>query len=534
MKKNTACSFFLLTFVLLIAGTAFSQQASELKLDPLLLVSLKESRNIAKTLGDELYPGWDFSKTPVLFYRPKVQELLIGFPHKPEGFSEYTGFHPLAKETIYVRTGNTFIDIDDQNTTRKIAGVEALVVADQFSRMRNQMRGVLEQRTPAVAVQWLEEWGFLRSSYKELQLILHEGFHVYQKRKAPEKGANETVVTRYPVLDAENNALYALEGRILRDALLSEDSRTRREKMREFVAVRTRRQSRLAREFVEYENRNEFSEGTAKYVEYKFLKAGERIEPVPEMYYHAGFRGYRGVLSGEFREAMQDVARVAAGSDARFANQFGAGPLRYRLYELGACQALLLDEFAPEWKQRIFDEGVYLSDLLRSAAKLSEAEMETYMEKARAEYGYDEAYRNKQEFEREGKRVIQERVARILQTGQTLVKVAYGELSDKALVARFTPFGVTQVSAESLLYEPVPALVLFKKGVMLDFKRAVAVLMDTGKKEVVFAVETPAAAFATGAMNKLETEDFVLSGAEMEITREGKSVLVRLMKPRGQ
>jgi hypothetical protein len=528
MKKNTVCSF-ILTFALLIAGTAFSQQASELKLDPLLLVSLKECRNIAKTLGDELYPGWDFNKTPVLFYRPQVQELLIGFPHKPEGFSEYTGFLPLEKETIYVRNGKTFIDIDDQNTTREIAGVETLVVADQFSRMRNQMRDVLTQRTPAFASQWLEDWGYLQSPYKELQIILHEGFHVYQKRKAPEKGANEMVVTRYPVLDAENNALYALEGRILRDALLSEDAPTRREKMREFVAMRTRRQSRLAREFVEYENRNEFSEGTAKYVEYKFLKAGERIEPVPEMYYHAGFRGYRGVLSGQFREAMQDVA---AGSDTRFANRFGAGPLRFRLYELGACQALLLDEFAPEWKQRIFDEGVYLADLLRSAAGLSEAEMETYLKKARAEYDYDEAYRNKQEFEQEGRRVIQERVARILQTEQTLVKVAYGELSDKAIVARFTPFGVTQVSAESLLYEQVPALVLFKKGVMLDFKRAVAVLVDTRKKEVVFAVEKPAAAFATGSMNKMETEDFVFSGAEMEVTREGKSVLMRLMKPR--
>src|SRR5437763_4551796 len=126
-----------LLLLLLFTGEAsFSQRATELRVDPLLLVSLKECRNITKSLGKELFPDWDFQKTPILFYRPNVQELLINFPHKPEGFSEHHAIHPLGNETIYVRNATTFTTTEEQHTTREIDGIPVLVVADPFSRMR--------------------------------------------------------------------------------------------------------------------------------------------------------------------------------------------------------------------------------------------------------------------------------------------------------------------------------------------------------------------------------------------------------------
>jgi hypothetical protein len=528
MRKSPLAFLGLVAAVFLVAGAGLSQQVTELRLDPLLLVSLKEARNITRTLGDELFPGWDFQKTPVLFYRPKVQELLIGFPHKPEGFAEFKGQHPLGEETILVRNDTTLFNIDDQNTVREMDGVSVLVVADAYSRMRNQLRGVLLGRPREFAAGWLEEWNFVTSPYKELRLILHEGFHVYQDRMAPGKQANEMVVTRYPVLDPVNNALSVLEGRILRDALLGETPQARMEKLRQFVAVRSFRHARLPKEAAEYESLNEFREGTAKYVEYKFLKAGERVEPVREMYYHTGFNGYRGVLAREYREAVDDLPKVVSARDPRFDNQFGSGPLRLRLYELGACQALLLDEVSPEWKTRIFEAGMYLSDLLRSAAKLPEEDLQKYLERAKAEYNYEEAHKDFLQFEQEGKQLVKERVARALASGPTVVRIEYAALSGQAMVARFTPFGVTQVGEGSTLYEMVPALVVFKKGVTLDFKRPIPLLLDTTNRVVVFAVATPAAGIEAGLAGKVETPEFVLSAGAVEILREGNTVTIRL------
>ena len=524
--KKLLQSFGLPVLAFVCVSSAFPRQSTELKIDPLLLVSLKECRNIASHLGKELYPGWDFQKTPILFYRPNVQELLIHFPHKPSGFSEYAGFSPLGSETVYFRNDSTIFTIDDQNTSTEIDGIPVLVVADPYSSMRNQMQDVLTQRSREFAADWLKNWSFIPSPYDELTLILHEAFHVYQSKKAPEKSANEMVVSRYPLLDPTNNALYVLEGGILKDALLSTEPAARREKIKEFVAVRSFRQSLLDSSCVEYENLNEYSEGTAKYVEYKFLKTGGTIEPIREMYYQNGFNGYRGVLTEQFQNRMNNMVNVVAVNDDRWGNKFGSGPLRFKLYELGACQALLLDEVAPEWKGKIFNDGVYLGDMLRQAMALPEPEMKRLLEQAKSEYGYDAAYRSKLQFEQEGKEYVQKKLDAILQTDQTLVKISYNGFAEKIGIA-YTPFGVTQITQKSGIYDMVPIVVRFKEGVELRMKQVIPVLIDRENKLIAFAVATPSSEL-TPFENKLETGDFALSGAEMDIKRAGNTLEIQL------
>ena len=513
--------------LLILVSSAFSEQFTELKIDPLLLVSLKECRNIASSLGKELYPGWDFQKTLILFYRPNVQELLINFPHKSEGFSEYSGFNPLGNETIYFRNDSTMFTIDDQNTSSEIDSIPVLVVADPFSSMRNQMQNVLTQRSKEFAASWLKNWSFIPSPYDELTLILHEAFHVYQSKMAPEKNANEMVISQYPLLDPVNNALYVLEGSILKDALLSTEPSVRKEKIKEFVAIRSFRQSLLDSNCVEYENLNEYAEGTAKYVEYKFLKSGEAVEPIREMYYQNGFDGYRGVLSKQFQNRVNNMVNVVAVNDDRFGNKFGSGPLRFKLYELGACQALLLDELMPAWKEKIFQDGIYLGDMLRQSIALSEPEMKKYLEQAKSEYKYDDAYQSKLQFEKEGKDFIQKKLDAILKTDQTLVKISYDGFTDKIGMA-FTPFGVTRITQKSSIYDLVPIKVRFKEGVELQMKQVIPVLIDREKKLIAFAVATPISELTAGSENKLETGDFVLSGAKIDIKRLGNTLEIQL------
>lgn len=516
--------FIILLFVYHVDTKA--QDSTELKIDPLLLVSLRECRNITNSLGNGLFPGWNFQKTPVLFYRPNVQEILINYPHKPKGFSLYTGFNPLGYDTIYVRNDTTLLSYDDQNTTTEVDSIGVLVVADPYSTLRSQFEDILG-RPKEFASSWLKNWRFIPNPYNKLEVILHEAFHVYQNTMAPDKEANESVVAQYPLLDPENNALYVMEGNILKDALFATKSRVRLEKIKEFVAVRSYRQSRLDSSFVEYENLNEYSEGLAKYVAYKFMKSGEAIEPTKEMYFHQGFNGYRGILAKQFRDRIDNMVNVVAVNDDRFGNKFGSGPLRFKLYDLGACQALLLDYVMPRWKEKIFQPTTYLTDLLKQSMSLNADELKRYLDQAKVEYRYDEAYRSKVEFEKEGKRKIEEKVTSILKTEKTLVEISFEGVTKKARVARFTPFGITQVGKQSAIYEMVPALIIFKKGVMLDFREAIPVLVDQEKQQIIFAVDTPPSKFIVGFQNKLDIAEFSLT-TPMDIRHEANTVHIQL------
>lgn len=511
-----------------LALVSQAQTSSEIKIDPLLLVSLKECRHITRELGNSLFPGWEFQNTPILFYRPGVQDVLINFPHKPQGFREYSGFNPLGSERIFVRNDSTHFTIDGQNTSTQIDSVTTLVVADPYSNMRNSLQGAIDDRPKAWIDHWLANWEFMGSPYDQVETILHEAFHVYQHSRNPNKYANEMAVTKYPLLDPENNALYVLEGNLLKDALLQSDRNLKMEKIREFVAVRSYRQSRLDSSSVEYENLNEYNEGLAKYTEYKFLTSGQALKPIREMYYQQGFYGYKDVLASQYTDRLQNMVNVVAVNDDRFANKFGAGPMRFRLYELGACQAMLLDEVFPAWKSSIFNDGVYLTGQLQQAVPLSKAEAEHYLEQAKSEYHYDNVYRSKQQFQKDGLAAIQAKLDGILKTNQTLVKINYGGFSEKVGIGHFTPFGVTQVSPKSAIYDLVPIQIRFKEGSTLNMKQAIPVLLDRDQKMIAFTVPLPASNFDKPAGNDLDTDQFTLTGVNRDIAIEGNTVNITL------
>jgi hypothetical protein len=113
----------------------------DLRIDPLLLVSVKEFRNIIKTIGPQIYPGWQANTVPLLLYRPLVQDVLLNAPHRPPGFARFTGHTALGNEVIYARNDSTAKDIDGQNTSMTLDSMRVLVVADQYSRERQHIEG---------------------------------------------------------------------------------------------------------------------------------------------------------------------------------------------------------------------------------------------------------------------------------------------------------------------------------------------------------------------------------------------------------
>ena len=510
-----------------LQGQARPQEpVRDLRIDPMLLVSVKEYRNILETIGPQIYPGWKWNTIPLLLYRPNVQDVLLNAPHRPPGFANFTGRTVLPDKIVYARNDSTERNTDGQNTSLTLDSMQVLVVADEYSRERADIENRAKLGTMA---EFLKNWGFIQSAYDEVEIILHEAFHVHQGRLAPGKYANEAAVAHYPVMDASNNALVALETRILRDAVLAKDAAQRRARIEQYLAVRTLRRAALDTASVSYENLNEFTEGTAVYVEYRFEELGERVTPVPEMYLRPGFTGYRdGVLRRLLETQMNDMVKVASFSDDRFGNKFGGGPLRWRLYSSGAAQALLLDGVAPDWKQRIFAPGVYLTDLLAAAIPLSTDQRARLVAQSKVEYGYDSIFVNRQALEAEGRRLIQQRVDQIVNTSQTLVTISYGGAGDIRGMG-YTPFGVTAVNDHTAIYDLVPITVAFAKPMILRMKSVIPLLIDREAKTVTFAVASAPALFDGKGASGVDIPELSLSGsAGTKISVAGSKVRIDL------
>jgi len=516
--------------VLSLLSPAFSQTESKVKIDPALFVYLKECRAIMRAVGNDIWKGWDLAKTPILFYRPHVQDILIAYPHQPAGFQVLTGFNPLGGETIYYRDGTTFIEYDGQNTVTDIDGVKTLVVADTFSNQRNQLNGVLLGRDKDFAQTWLENWNFLPNDpYAQMAMILHEGFHAFQAAQAPDKGPNETAAIDYPLLDPTNNSSWALEAALMRDALLSESRDTRAAKIRELVAVRTERRAALKKEAVDYEDLTEYLEGLAKYIEFRFLKEAQALEPDPRLFFINGFYGFGPKLKETSDKTIKQIKDIIAASIDMTGNKFGVGPLRFRLYSSGAALALLLDDVAADWKADIFKGGVYLFDKLKKAVPLSAAEQASLVSQAKNEYGYETLFKEKRRFEEEGRKVLDDKLRNILETRDTLVVLDFSDLGGIIGMA-FTPFGVSKVAENLTIYDMVPLAGRFANRAEFRFAKVIPVLVDKAAKQMKFVVKTKPSNIEAQKGNEIKIEEFSLTGSRYEVKSTGNKVLVKLLK----
>ena len=532
MSAKKAAFAFL---IVLLLGCSVEAQVpaggdSKIKIDPAMFLELKECRNIMMAIGDRIWKGWDLSKMPILFYRPGVQDILIGYPHQPAGFQPLTGFNPLPGETVYVRDGKTFIGFDGQNTVTDIDGVKTLVVADTFSNQRNQIRGVFQGRDPDFALKWLENWNFLpEDPVNQIATILHEGFHAYQNLQAPDKNPNELAAIDYPLLDVLNNSYWGLEAAIIQGALTSGASDAKLDKIKELVAVRLERRAALKKECIEYEDLAEYLEGLAKYVEYKFLISARGLRPLPELFVLNGFSGYGDNLKERLADRFKQMKDIIAASVDVTGNKFGVGPLRFRLYSSGAALALLLDDVDPGWKTDIFQSGVTLFDKLQRVVRLDEAERLRLVARAKSEYGFEDLRKDKAKFEVEGRQALTDKLRGILGTKETLVVVDYSELGEIAWIA-FTPFGVTKVAENLIIYDLIPISVKFKGSGEFKCHRAIAVLVDKAKKSLSFAVKTSSRTLVGQKGDTISVDEFTLTGVRFDAASAGNTVNIKLLK----
>jgi hypothetical protein len=533
---TTAC--LLLTPAIALTQGVPTSPGVILRIDPRLIAEAAEVWSVIAGPENPVWPGWDASDTPILFYLPGEQDVLINHPRPPAGFVAYDGTVRFPGGRIFVRDGPGFIQADGQNTSREIEGVRTLVVADPLSNLRQDIRGLLadDPRPPAEKAQELGFAALVTDPYNQLTMIVHEAFHVFQERVAPGKGANEMLLLHYPVLSIENNVGFAQEGAALAAALRSESDAAFAAAVMRWLALRRQRRSALAPEAVEYENGVEFSEGLAKYAEYRLLQVLEGRTPRPEMWWIQGFRGYDD-LSSRQSALVDKMLQQMRGEVSVNNDPYGTAPLRMRLYYSGLAIAAVLDRLSTSWKDRIVQPQVSLTDLVADAVHASPADLARALEDARRERDYEALVAAKRRLAEEGRARIDTMLAQIQHGTGTGIIVDYGALETPRVGLGFTPFGIMVVDANRTIYTQVPIRAHFPDGSDVAQTQPMPLLHDKAGRLIRFrlprelSAEDMAGALRQSRALKLELPEVVVSASNAMIRREGKDLRIVLGAP---
>lgn len=427
-----------------------------LQIDPMLIVQARAVWEVIAAEPNPVWPGWNAADTPVLIYLPGQQDVLINHPNPPEGFNAYDGHAHWPGTRIFVHNGPTLIEWDGQNTTTQVNGITTLVIADTLSNRKQQVGGLLADPRPAE--QKLADLSYAQLAtdpYEQMALVVHEAFHVFQRRRAPGKHADERAVRLYPCLSAPNNIAVALEGQALADCLRATTAVTARAAAIRFLAVRMDRRQALAPAAIEYEDRNEFVEGLAKYTELKLFDVLQGLDPPVELWLAQGFGGFAD-LSAQRESRARQLARHTSGDVNVNNDPYGASPVRARLYYSGMAIAAALDRFDPGWKDRIFDPEASLTGLLSESVAPTAAELAAARQAAISGPEYATLVEAKARLAEEGLRDTERLVASITGGPNTAVLVDYSDLPEESVGLAFTPFGVRPVDKHRTVYTLAP------------------------------------------------------------------------------
>lgn len=466
-----------------------SPPAPPLGVSPMLVSAAAEVWGIVARPDNPVWAGWDASDTPLLLYLPGRQELLINHPRPPEGFRAYDGPLAFPGGRIAVRDGVTLVKGDGQNTAMDVAGVQTLVVADPLSNLRQRVAGLLgDPRSTAEKVRTLEFENLLADPYQQLALVVHEAFHVFQRRVAPDRGANEMLLLFYPVLSIENNVGFALEASALAAALEARDDAAFRAAAGRWLAIRLERRRHLPARAIEYEDGTEFNEGLAKYTEYRLFQVLEGRTPSPELARAQGFSGYRDLSSLRDR-LVREMTRNLRGEVNVNNDPYGTAPLRMRLYYSGMAIGVLLDRLSPGWKHDVVATDSSLTALARAALGATPEALAAASAEALADTSVATLRAAKSRLAQEGRAHAAAKLAALERGPGTKLVVDYSPLGSPRVGLAFSPFGLTAVDSVRTLFEQVPISATFADGSTLAQDVALPLLRDTRRRELSCRLE---------------------------------------------
>jgi hypothetical protein len=502
-------------------------QEDVLKIDPRLLAEATEVWALLASDENPVWPGWDAGDTPLYFYFPGVQEVLIGHPAPPAGFTRYSGALAFPGREIWLHDGATLVTFDGQNTTREIGGVRVLVVADTLSSQRQELEYLIRDERPAdERMKDLDYARLAADPYAQMSTIAHEAFHAFQARWIGTRADVELFLLHYPTLSVENNVGMAFEGLALKDALLATDLAETESAVLRWLALRKHRRAAIPAEAIQYEDGTELNEGLAKYVEWRLSQTLEGRTPGPGMAWVSGFGGYADLAFVRTR-LIEDMCSALSGEKLVNNDPYGTAPIRFRLYYSGMAIAALLDRLMPEWKERIVHPGTTLAGLAEEALAPDEELLDGLIQEALADPRRADVVAKKTRLAEDGREAARKKLAALLAAEKGLLCVDYSALGAPPESWSFTPFGITVVDEQHTIYDQIPVSAQFSDASRVSEIVAAPFLHDAEKKQLWCPLADPVTAselgrlLGTGSIPEEPVADLDLSlpGVEVHATR---------------
>jgi hypothetical protein len=338
---------------------------------------LAEVFHLRQALGDNILPGWSQAAIPVIAFNEQYL-FLVGSSNPDPGWvtvpgSEQKGsrWQPVPDDDFYGQvyyrqplpaSGETTENFTVRVGEDWVASLMALEwmkisLAQEF---RQDLPALLRPVFPYSLVVGL----FIPGSETYITAVQHEALHAYQGIRAPAKLAAAEQAGRqssrqYPWEDSVFRSAWQTELDLLNQAVRAEDEQEAARLARAFLEHRAQRRAaaRLSGPLVAYERQREWVEGVAKYAElsiYRQAAQTKGYQPVPELSQDPAFRGYRLAQQKWDQETAQIRRMAGSEGDGRF-------------YYSGFAQAVLLDQLSPGWKELLFDDNVWLENLLNNA-----------------------------------------------------------------------------------------------------------------------------------------------------------------------
>lgn len=345
--------------------------------DRLSLVSkahIAEVTHLRRELGDVVWPGWGGADIPVVLFNERYAFLAI-IENPPDGW-RLPRHGEVSGSAWEVVPGD---DLDGQAYFRQ--------AVEDANRAIGNFTVILDERWAASMA--TQEWGEIafRTGFREdlpplvrevfpyglayrqlfgrsdvyLGGLAHEAFHAYQGEAARDRLVEAeqaaALVDEYPWSE-EAVRLWRAEASLLRQALQSGPDGEAAALAGQFLAARDERRAstQLGADFIAMERQREWLEGLAKYAELSLGRAAAvtaGYAPVPAMQADRGFKGWGG-YAAFYDQQVGQMDKLVEPGETWF-------------YYSGMAQAALLDRFQPGWKEKAFEPGVFLEDLLRES-----------------------------------------------------------------------------------------------------------------------------------------------------------------------
>ncbi len=406
MVLGSSVAVAAITLTGLLAFKTAAQETPARTLDQSDLNRIEELLHLTDEFGDAIWPGFDIRRIPIAVNNDDRQELLVAHPDPPPEFHPF-GEHTMSGQQVMIMDGCTRFGPRGGGWSVDIGGEETAYVST------------------------LQEG---QSTERYLSLLVHECFHVYQRRY---READDGPRGNLPEDDPVYSALIGLESRILHTALTAAAGDEVRTLASMFVAVRHERRRDLAEELIRTEGEQEYNEGTATYAAARLdelISESEGFQPLDaerDPHYY-GFQN----ATERHREALSGILPAPSLPISFFHSQ----------YQNGMAQCFILDRLRSGWKKEMREQGATQFELLERELPLDEEDEAELVAQAKERFDYLSLLEVQT-------RLVEERLALIrslIQASGRRYRIYHGDIQSRF---RWSPKGPVYTVPEWLMNE---------------------------------------------------------------------------------